>query len=205
VSAKAARPVEFDLRRGRVQLRGAEGRLLLPVDAVELLCQAAAAESQRAFGQSVGSSLGLSIASRAAGDDAATGGHEALRRASTSEGIELLGTELALLGLGSLSLERWGRAVVLVLDHCPLRGCDAALEELLSSALEAATGSEVVVVRLESSATGDRRRFAVCGEAGAAKLRDWLGQGVSWGDAIVRLHASGPDGEATPAGPRGGQ
>lgn len=198
MSASAAKPVEFDLPRGQVHFRGGSQRLLLPVDAIQHLCEAAGESAQRAFGRALGNGIGMSVTSRPMGGDGS--GQGAVRSASPAAFVDALGGELALMGLGSLSLERWGRALVIVLDGCPLRGCEAALGELLQSALEAATGADVELVHLGApggESSGPLRRYAACGEAGAKQLREWLAGGVPWGEALVRLH--------TPAAaPRGG-
>ena len=101
--------------------------------------------------------------------------------------IEHLGGELALLGLGSLGVERWGNALVLTLDHGALG--DPIASAILASALDAATGRSVQAVPLAKD--GTRARFLVTGEAGAEKAKAWLAEGVSWGDVLVRLHAGG--------------
>jgi hypothetical protein len=107
--------------------------------------------------------------------------------------VEHLGGELALVGLGSLGLERWGRALVLVVDQSPLGAeGDGLLEALLEGALEAAAGRAVRALRLGRDAV--RARFLIGGAAGVEKVRAWLAEGVPWGDALVRLHApAAPD------------
>src|SRR5262249_51637920 len=90
-------------------------------------------------------------------------------------------------GFGSLSIERWGRALVLVVDRGPggIEG-DKVLAPLLASAVTKATKVEARCVRLARD--GDRARFLITGPKGAEKVRDWLMSGVSWEGAVVRLH-----------------
>src|SRR5262249_55758598 len=107
-----SKAVTFDLSHGLVHLEGAPSRLLVPAEALGALAAAAGAEATRAFGRTLGEALG-----RRAGGRLAEGG--GLRGASADAVIEHLGGELALAGLGSLSLERWGRALVLVVDQSP--------------------------------------------------------------------------------------
>lgn len=112
---------------------------------------------------------------------------DGVRAAGASAVVEHLGGELAMTGLGSLGLERWGRALVLVIDQSPLgAGGDGLLECVLAGALEAAVGERSTVVVLARDEV--RVRFLVTGPAGADKVRAWLSEGVSWGDALVRLH-----------------
>lgn len=169
--------VTFDLASGRVHLEDAPARVLVPADALATLAAAAGDDAARAFGAAIGATAGRRAARRlgAASD------------ASIAAWIEHFGGELALLGLGSLGVERWGSALVLTLDHGPLG--DVVASAVLASALDAATGEPVHAVPLSRDAT--RARFLVTGAAGAEKARKWLGDGVSWGEVLVKLHAGG--------------
>jgi len=107
--------------------------------------------------------------------------------------VEHLGGELALAGLGSLALERWGRAAVLVVDQSPLgAGGDAVLEGVLAGAIAAAAGRPALALLLGRE--GSRARFLLGSDAGVTRVRAWLAGGVPWGEALVRLHA--PRGDA---------
>jgi hypothetical protein len=130
----------------------------------------------------MGAPIGQRVASRFAGD-----GTEGVRAASIEGVVDHLGGELALLGLGALALERWGHALVLVLDHSPLPASgDALLEAVLASALEAATGRPAQALAIGRD--GARVRFLVAGRAAVEKARGWIAQGMSWGEAIAKLH-----------------
>lgn len=180
-----SKAVTFDLSHGLVHLDGAPPRLLVPAGALGALAAAAGADATRAFGRALGEAIGLRVASRLTAGDG-------LRGASVDAVIEHLGGELAISGLGVLGLERWGRALVLVIDQSPLAGAgDALLEALLGSALEAASRQSALALFLDRDAT--RARFLIAGNAGVAKVRAWLAEGVSWGEALVRLHASRGD------------
>jgi len=174
-----SKAVTFDLSHGLVHLDGAPLRLVVPADALGELCTAAGPEATTRFGRTMGETLGQRAAPRL--DSGA-------RTASVEAVIEHLGGELSLAGLGSLGLERWGRALVLVVDHSPLAGAgDALLEAVLAAALEAMSGQSVRALLLGREAA--RARFLVAGGAGAEKVRAWLADGLSWGEALVRLHA----------------
>jgi hypothetical protein len=56
----------------------------------------------------------------------------------------------------------------------------------LAAALSLSAKVEVQCVRLARE--GDRARFLIAGSKGANKVRDWLKEGVSWGEILVRLH-----------------
>lgn len=184
-----SKAVTFDLSHGLVHLDGAPPRLLVPAEALGTLAEAAGADATRAFGRALGEAIGLRVASRLSAGDG-------LRGASVDAVIEHLGGELSISGLGALGLERWGRALVLVIDQSPLaQAGDALLEALLGSALEAASRQSALALFLDRDAT--RSRFLIAGNAGVEKVRAWLAEGVSWGEALVRLHAS-----AGSSGPR---
>jgi hypothetical protein len=183
--------VTFDLTHGLVHLEGAPSRLIVPAEALGALARAAGPGATAAFGRSTGEAMGRRVASRLA----AAGG---VGGAAVDLVVEHLGGELALGGLGALSLERWGRALVLVVDQSPLgvEG-DGLLEAILAGAIEAAAGRAVRALLLGRDAV--RARFLIAGAAGVETVRAWLAEGVSWGDALVRLHASAPLGAPTEA------
>jgi hypothetical protein len=169
--------VTFDLAHGLVHLEGAPSRLLVPADALAALAGAAGPEAAATFGRALGEAMGRRVATRLAPGEAAV---DAV--------VEHLGGELALGGLGSLGLERWGKALVMVVDQSPLGAAgDLVLEAALGAAVEAAAGRRVCAVLLGRE--GVRARFLLGGEAGVTKVRAWLAAGASWGDALVRLHA----------------
>ncbi len=175
-----SKAVTFDLARGLVQQEGAPAGLIVPAEALGALTRAAGLEASRAFGRAVGYAIGRRVASGLAEIDG-------VRAAGVAAVVEHLGGELAITGLGSLGVERWGRALVLVIDQSPFgAGGDALLESVLAGAMDAAVGDRSSVVALARE--GVRARFLVTGPAGASKVRAWLNEGISWGDALVRLH-----------------
>ena len=175
--------VTFDFSHGLVRMDGAPARLLVPADALVALLSAAGAEATAAFARSLGEGMGRRVAGRLS----AEGGAGALA-ASVAGVVDHLGGELALAGLGSLSLERWGKALVLVVDHSPLGASgDRLLEVTLAGALEEATGKPARALVLARDAA--QARFLIGSAAALDKVRAWLEQGVSWGEALVRLHS----------------
>jgi hypothetical protein len=176
----ASRAVTFDLSRGQIQ-KESESRLLVSANALLALCQAAGTDATTRFAHTAGQAIGEAIAQRfeRAGTDAKGAAIEAV--------VEHLGGELAVAGFGTLSLERWGRALVFVVDRGPGSSeGDRLLAPLLASAVSRATTVEARCVRLDRD--GDRARFLITGPKGADKVRDLLLSGVSWGEALVRLH-----------------
>jgi len=173
--------VKFDLGRGTVQIDGSSPRVLVPPSALLDLCQHAGEESLRDFGKKLGTEAGRRLA-------------EHLGSATQSAGLEPflehLGGNLALLGLGSLLLERWGKALVFVVEGSPLGGAGAhLLGAVIEGALQRALGRDTRAVVLASDS--DEVRLLVTGAGGAEKVRKWLADGVSWGDALARLQGGG--------------
>jgi hypothetical protein len=176
----ASKAVTFDLSRGQIQ-KGSDARMLVSADALVALCRAAGADAAASFARTTGQSIGAAIASRF--EDA--GGN--VSGAEIDAVVEHLSGELAVAGFGRLSVERWGQALVLVVDHGPSGEMgDELLGALLGAAIAGASKLELECVRLARE--GDRARFFIAGRKGAEKVRTWLRSGVSWGEALVRLH-----------------
>lgn len=167
--------VSFDLVRGRVDCGGEH--VLVAADALVDLCRAAGDEAVSDFGRRLGTAVGRRVADRL-GDSAAS--------ASMEEVLDHLGGELAVAGLGSLGLERWGRALVLTIEGGPFgQQLDRLLAAILEGALQRAFGRDCRATKLMRD---DRQvRFLIASAASAGKVSDWLGSGVSYGDALARL------------------
>lgn len=186
-----SKAVTFDLTSGLVHIEGAPARLLVPADALATLCAAAGPEATNTFGRALGAPMGLRVASRFAAEGEARG--EGVKRASVESIVDHLGGEMAIAGLGSLTLERWGHALVLVVDSSPLEAAgDRLLAATLAGALEAATGKAVSALPIARDAA--RARILIAGSAAVEKAKAWLEQGMSWGEALTRLH-----GQSSPA------
>lgn len=168
--------VQFDLDRGQIGLRGAGERVLVPADALLALLAQAGAQGFTDFGLRIGHETGRRAAERL-GD---------VRSASAEAVIDHLGGDLALLGLGSLELERWGRALIFAVEHSPFGDAgDALLAAVLQGALNQVFDRTTAIVRLERNER--RARFLVTSEAAAKRVEEWLSSGTSWGEALARL------------------
>lgn len=168
------RAVVFDLAQGQLRDEEGIGRLNIPADALLRLWAGAGPDARRDFGQGLGGEVGRRVRRRlgeAAGD------------AGAEVWVEHLGGEFALLGLGNLSFERWGKALVVVVAGAP-QGAEELLAAVLEGALQRALGREAVAVALG----GDPLRFALLNHAAADKARGWLQGGSSWSEVLERLH-----------------
>ena len=173
--------VKFDLTRGQVSFGGSDARVLVPTDALHDLCRGAGNEAMRDFGRRLGTEAGRRAAARLIDGPA---------NASMTDVIEHLGGDLALLGLGSLAAERWGRALVLTVTHSPLGSQgDELLAAVLEGAIQRAMARDVAVVPLHRDDA--LARLLVVSPSAATRVRAWIDGGTSWGDVLAKLNGSG--------------
>jgi hypothetical protein len=181
-------PVDFDLSRGRVDRRAGadetgahdEQVVLVPISALSGLEKAAGHEVTRQFARSIGVSFGRRVATK-------LGSAEAVEKASLETFVSALAAEIAVSGWGVLHLERWGRAMVLVVDHSVGLPA-AAFAALLEGAVEAAAAREVHAVALTQGSAGSAARVLIASEKSAEHARRWLIEGASEAEVIRRLH-----------------
>ncbi|HWP09479.1 MAG TPA: hypothetical protein VNN72_27245 [Polyangiaceae bacterium] len=170
--------LEFNLDRGSVKLSGSIERVLLPADALAALVRGADVETRRDFARRLGTEAGRRVAERLDGN------------ASAEAVVEHLGGEVALMGMGSLGFERWGRMLVATVQGSPLRGeGDEILAGIVEGALQRAFGRTASVVPLQRD--DSLVRLLVVSSSTADRVREWLGSGVSWGEVLGRLNGAG--------------
>ncbi len=180
--------LRFDLARGRVSLGGVGARVVLPVDAISLLCRGLPESALRDFGHGLGNTVGKNVMDRLG---------SRLSSVETVELVDHLGGELALMGFGSLAVEYWGQALVLSMIDSPLvfgdgqrpDNGDLLLAAVLGGALLRITSRELEVVPLTRQ--DDTVRFVVCSLAARKHVESWLGEGCHYGEALARLNESG--------------
>ncbi len=173
--------VEFDFARGVVALGASAPRVLLPADLLRDLVATVPVDSRTDFGRRLGTELGRRVAERL-GPEAADASIEGV--------VEHLGGEVALTGLGSLGLERWGRALVFAVTGSPLgAGGDELFACVVEGALQRLFGRDVRAVLLGRS--GPTARLLVVNPRTAGQVRAWLDGGVGWGEVLGRLHEGG--------------
>ena len=181
-----ARMVRFDLARGRVALDEASCRVLVPTDLLLELCENAGQEALTNFGRRIGTECGRRVVERL--------GQEELSEANVSTLLAHLGGELALMGLGSLGVERWGRALVMVFEGSPVgsRG-DHLLAAVLEGAFQRLFGRDCSVVKLGRD--DELVRLLVVGAQTAAAAREALRKGTGWGELLSQLHEASAQSE----------
>lgn len=170
--------VRFDLSRGAASdARGAR-LLVMPAAALEAI-ERAHAPAIAALGTEIGRACGGKVASRLGGD----GG---VRGAQLEVVVTHLAGELAIAGVGSVHVERWGRAMVCVVSN-PSFPSDAFLSAVLAGALGAASGREVAAAPLGRD--GNAIRFFIGAKATADRVRGFVAQGKGFAEIVTNIQA----------------
>lgn len=166
------RAIIYDLAGG--QLRDDEGapRINLPLFPLTRLLEQAGADAAADFGRGLGEQIGRRCAEKLP------------RGASMDAWTEHLGGHLALLGLGCLRLERWGRALVLRVTGVP-EDAEDLLGNVLEGALARGTGKELSLVGFGASmSTG----YLVLSRGTADRARGLRASGEGLGQVLEQLH-----------------
>lgn len=153
----------------------------MPSVAIAELCLSAEDQVVAALGRRLGETVGRAIEAEFRNEGSS------VRGAPLDQVVDHLDGHWALMGLGRLCFERWGSALVAVIDDSPLDDTgDELIAQILSSALSPATSASICCVRLHRERS--RARFFLTSRAGADRVREWLESGVPWAEALVRLH-----------------
>ncbi len=165
--------IKFDLKSGSAA--DARGHRVVLVPSVAL--DALEPDVLEKIGEEIGRACGARFAAR-------LGGEAAVRSAPLEAVVSHLAGELAVAGVGSVQLERWGRAMVIVVTNAGVKN-DRFLSGVLSGALGAASGRSLAAAAL--NAQGDPLRFFIGAEATAARVRDLVKDGKGHGDVLAGL------------------
>lgn len=177
MSVDLTHAVRFDLPRGSVHGAGEERAVLLPASVFAELVLAAGPEVAVSIALAMGESMGKRVAER-------LGGRDAVRQATLEAMVTALAAEISLAGLGALSLERWGKAMLLVLHNVPAIE-HKFLAALFEGAIASSTGSRAHCAVVASESGGVR--ILVASAAGIDRVRGWISEGTGWGEALARL------------------
>lgn len=172
--------VEFDLPHGAVRAAG-DRLMVVPATLLEEIAVTAGAPAAVTVARAIGTATGQRAALR-------MGGAEAARGATIETVLSHLTGELALSGVGAAHLERWGRALVLVLANTPVRD-DVAVAALVEGALAAVVDRPIATITLTRDAAGVR--VLVASASGVLRAKELLERGVAWGEALTKIQARG--------------
>jgi hypothetical protein len=168
--------VRFDMKRGSTSDPQGTRLVLVPASALEAL-ERSTPGALAHLGSEVGRGCGARVAAR-------LGGSGSVRSAELEVVMTHLAGELAIAGLGAVHLERWGRAMVLVVAS-PGVASDGFMGAALSGAIAGATGREVAIACIGKD--GDTTRYFVGTQPTVVKARSLVSQGKSWGDVLAIL------------------
>ena len=170
-----SRAIIFDFARGQMRDDEGSARLNLPAAALVRLCEQAGPEARKDFAQSLGSEMGRRIVAQLG---------QRASEASLEVWAAHLGGQLALLGLGDLSIEQWGRALVLSVEGAPA-GTTEMVGQLLAASLQRALGRDAEVVAF---ALDERTAYLVVSADTARKVAELVGTGAGLGQVVESLH-----------------
>jgi hypothetical protein len=173
-----AQALKFDFGRGHVTFQGQGLCAVVPRQALFELLAAAGDEAVRNFGHQLGVDIGRRISERLGSN---------IQQSPVEVFVDQLGGELALLGLGSLSVERWNRALVIVMQGASTDNMAARLLcSVVSGALQRAYSRDTAVIELMRSEV--ELRLLVISKLAAPIVQRWIDERVGWGEVIARLH-----------------
>ena len=166
---------EFDLAQGSVRSRDGSRVILLSDHALAPLVAAAVASGDLKAVRRLGRALGQLVESSLSGEAREQGPDQVLSHCATV---------LALFGWGRLRAERWGRALVIHLDHSPtLDEGQLAVAALLGGMLSELGGDEVACVPI-----GDHGGVFLLLHPGVAEeVWNWSREGSDLAEIVGRL------------------
>ncbi len=167
--------VRFDLSTGTVSHEGGAS-VVISAKAFGELIAAVSADTRASIASDLGAAMGARIQKH-------SGGEKGVRSASLESVVTSLSGELAIAGFGTVTLERWGRAMVVHVAHSSFQAPDF-IAVLVTSAISASTGAAAFSTVLSKQ---DGVRVLIASRAAAERARKWLDEGVTWGDAVSRL------------------
>ncbi len=150
--------------------------MLMPASAFEALESSQAIVMGRALGLAVGRRIVVRF-----------GGTESLRNSTLELVVDHLAGELSIAGLGAIRLERWGKAMVIVVAR-PAVGSDELLGAAIAASLETSTGRELACVSLGRQ--DDVARFFVGSPSTTVSVEAELAKGRHFGEVLAAIQGA---------------
>lgn len=167
--------VRFDLKNGAAS-DSKGGRLVLLPSAVLASLDAATLVH-------IGDALGRACGARMAGR---LGGDNGVRQNNLEVVVTHLAGELAIAGVGAVHLERWGRAMIAVVQN-PGVADDGFTGAVLAGALSAASGRDLAAAPLGKE--GVRSRYFLGAAATAERARALVAQGKGFAEVVATIQS----------------
>jgi|SRR5690606_30456316 len=179
--------VRFDLAGGTVRLNSRENCVLIPSQALASLFRELPTHVMVDLGRTVGHHI-----ARVLEDELPD-----LEELPPAKVVEHLGRHLALVGLGSLAMERWGAALVFTVENSTVligseTGArvdpgDVFLGAVVEGVLARLSGeARVVALSREDGVV----RLLACNETARQLVLRWVGEGRHYGEILARLNTT---------------
>jgi len=168
--------VRFDMTNGAASDSRGTRFVLVPASALEAL-ERVTPGALAHLGSEVGRACGARVS-------ASLGGDASVRAGTLDVVVTHLAGELAIAGLGSVAVERWGRALVVVLTG-PTVNSDGFLGAALAGAIGVASGRDVSMIPIGRD--GNVARFLIGTQQTMIRCRSLVSSGKTWMEILAAL------------------
>lgn len=168
--------VRFDLTNGSASDARGTKFVLVPSSALEALDRTTPGALAH-IGSEVGRACGARILAK-------LGAESEVRAATLDVIVTHLAGELAIAGLGAVSLEQWGKALVVVLNS-PNVNSDGFLAAALAGAVSVAAGRDVCMIPIGRE--GTTARFYIGTQQTMIRCRSLVSSGKTWMEILQAL------------------
>jgi len=176
----------FDLEKGDLSYRDGGRLLAYPFEALRKVLETGLGSIRKTLPYSIGLHLGEECGRRV---KSALGADFMDSDTSPEQFLAHLNAVLALHGLGMVSLETWGEALLVDWQIEPAAALHVVefQEGVLAGVLSAATGEPFEAASVDED--GKSMRFLAGSTAIVDMTKIWLGEGCGLGEIVDRLHA----------------
>jgi len=168
--------VRFDMTNGATSDSRGTRFVLVPAAALEAL-ERTTPGALAHLGSEVGRACGARVA-------ASLGGDGSVRASTLDVVVTHLAGELAIAGLGAVAVERWGRAMIVILTN-PNVNSDGFLGAALAGAVTVASGRDVTMIPIGRD--GNVVRFLIGTQQTMIRCRSLVSSGKTWMEIIAAL------------------
>lgn len=168
--------VTFDVAKGTVKT-GSEDRVaLVPKAALAAVIEAAGAAGARALGSAMGASAAEHMLTT-------MGSVQKVRDAALDVVVTQIAGELSVRGVGLITMERWGRTMVIAIEN-PISTSAEFLAGLIESAFGTSTGRDLKAICVDR---GSPARVLLANQAVVTKAQSMMGENLDVQTLLVRL------------------
>ena len=180
--------VTFELESGRVFVKDETRHALVPLLELRRLCDSAGKVATQGFARMIGKAMAQRMLHSMSKDSAKPSD------VSIEEFVSHVGGQFALVGFGTITVETWGSALMLIVQHNELSVDFVAA--LLSASIEQLLNEPVECVAVQHQQ--QTSRLLVTSDASREQVATWYRQGIPWHEMIARLHTASIAPDVTP-------